>query len=68
MDTILTLLENNATLTPEQLDTALALLRHDPRPSYKSGDEERIFHLTYDGIEIDFVEKDGKLTVIDARK
>ena len=56
------------TLTPEQLDTALALLRHDPRPSYKSGDEERIFHLTYDGIEIDFVEKDGKLTVIDARK
>ena len=55
-------------LTPEQMETVLALLRHDPRPSYKSGDEERVFHLTYDGIEIDFMEKDGKLTVIDVRK
>ena len=55
-------------LTDEQLDTVLALLRHDPRPSYKSGNEERIYHLFYDGVEIDFKEEDGRLCVIDVRK
>lgn len=55
-------------LTDEQLDTVLALLRHDPRPSYKSGNEERIYHLSYDGVEIDFKEEDGRLCVIDVRK
>lgn len=55
-------------LTDEQLDTVLALLRHDPRPSYKNGNEERIYHLSYDGVEIDFKEEDGRLCVIDVRK
>lgn len=55
-------------LTDEQLDTVLALLRHDPRPSYKSGNEERIYHLSYDGVEIDFKEEDGRLLVVDIKK
>ena len=55
-------------ITPEQYETLLALLRHDPRPSYKSGDEERIFHMGYDGIEIDFKEQNGRLCVLALRK
>lgn len=55
-------------LTDEQLHTLLALLRHDPRPSYKNGNEERIYHLSYDGIEIDFKEQEGRLLVVEVKK
>ena len=56
-----------ANLSEEEYGTFLALLRHDPRPSYKSGDEERVFHLAFDGKEIDFKESDGRLVVLDLR-
>ena len=57
-----------AMLSDEEYQTFLALLRHDPRPSYKSGDEERVFHLAFDGTELDFKEEDGRLCVIHLRK
>ncbi len=57
-----------AKLAEEEYDTILTLLRHDPRPSYKNGDEERIFHLAFDGVEVDFKEQDGRLLVLDVRR
>lgn len=60
--------EFRAKLSDEEYLTFLALLRHDPRPSYKSGDEERIFHLAFDGVEVDFKEQDGHLVVVDFRR
>ena len=55
-------------LSTEEYDTFLTLLRHDPRPSYKNGDEERVFHLAFDGGEVDFKEQDGHLLVVDVRR
>ena len=55
-------------LSTEEYDTFLTLLRHDPRPSYKNGDEERVFHLAFDGVEVDFKEQDGHLLVVDVRR
>ena len=55
-------------LSTEEYDTFLTLLRHDPRPSYKNGDEERVFHLAFDGVELDFREQDGHLLVVDVRR
>ncbi len=55
-------------LSTEEYDTFLTLLRHDPRPSYKNGDEERVFHLAFDGVEVDFKEQDGRLLVVDVRR
>ena len=55
-------------LSTEEYDTFLTLLRHDPRPSYKNGDEERVFHLAFDGVEVDFREQNGHLLVVDVRR
>ena len=60
--------EQRTKLSDAEYDTLVALLRHDPRPSYKSGDEERVFHLAFDGIEVDFKECDGRLAVVDLRR
>ena len=60
--------EFRAKLSDEEYLTFLALLRHDPRPSYKSGDETRVFHLAFDGVEVDFKEQDGHLVVVDFRR
>ena len=60
--------EQRAKLSDAEYDTLVALLRHDPRPSYKSGDEERVFHLAFDGVEVDFKECDGRLAVVDLRR
>lgn len=55
-------------LSREEYETFLTLLRHDPRPSYKNGDEERVFHLAFDGVEVDFREQNGHLLVVDVRR
>lgn len=55
-------------LSTEEYNTFLTLLRHDPRPSYKNGDEERVFHLAFDGVEVDFKEQNGHLLVVDVRR
>ena len=55
-------------LSTEEYDTFLTLLRHDPRPSYKNGNEERVFHLAFDGVEVDFREQNGHLLVVDVRR
>ena len=49
-------------LPPEKRDAAVAVLSHDPRPSYqrKPG---RIYGLTFAGFDIRFVVDDQKLTV-----
>ena len=60
--------EQRTKLSDAEYDTLVALLRHDPRPSYKSGDEERVFHLAFDGVEVDFKECDGRLAVVDLRR
>ncbi len=54
-------------LSEQQQTTILALLRHDPRPSYKNRDEERIFHLMFDGLEIDFKQEGDVLLVLNIR-
>ena len=35
---------------------------------YKNGDEERVFHLAFDGVEVDFREQNGHLLVVDVRR
>ncbi len=50
----------------DERDTVLALLREDPRPSYK-GDGERVYGMIYAEHEIFFRAEDGRLVVLDVK-
>ena len=50
-------------LPPEKRESALALLRADPRPSYQE-DEERIYGMPYAGYDIRFQVAGDTLTVV----
>lgn len=50
-------------LPPEKRESALALLRGDPRPSYQE-DEERIYGMPYAGYDIRFQVAGDTLTVV----
>ena len=53
---------------PEDKRTALIeVLENDPRPSYQN-DSERIYGLTYGGLNVKFTVDDGVLYVVDCGK
>ena len=54
-------------LPADKREALIDVLRHDPRPSYKSN-EIREYGMSFAGYEIKFEASDGKLTVKDIRK
>ena len=55
-------------LLPEgKRKAAVAVLEHDPRPSYQR-DPDRIYGLCFAGFDIHFTVKEKQLSVIDVRK
>ena len=60
--------ENLLKLLPvEKQEAAMAVLSHDPRPSYQRK-PERIYGLTFAGFDIRFQVKDDVLTVVEVNK
>ena len=51
-------------LPEEKWETAMGVLRHDPRPSYQRS-PERVYGLTFAGFDIRFTVKDTLLTVVE---
>ncbi|MBR2343856.1 MAG: tRNA (N6-threonylcarbamoyladenosine(37)-N6)-methyltransferase TrmO [Clostridia bacterium] len=54
-------------IEPERREVILALLRHDPHPSYKN-DPERVYGMVYADYEIFFTASDGRIEVKDIKK
>ena len=53
-----------ARIPEEQRGTLLGVLAQDPRPAYQH-DEERVYGLPFAGLDVKFIVKDGKLTVVE---
>ena len=53
-------------IEPKEREVILALLRHDPHPSYKN-DPERVYGMKYGNYEIFFTASEGKIEVKDIK-
>ena len=51
-----------AAVPPDKREALLAVLAHDPRPTYQN-DPERVYGMAYDGLEIRFTVAEGVLRV-----
>ena len=56
-----------AQLPENKRQTALALLSHDPRPSYQRK-ADRVYGMPFAGFDIRFTVTDSQLTVVEANK
>ena len=54
-------------LPPGKQDAALAILSHDPRPSYQRN-PDRVYGLPFAGFDIRFTVADSRLTVVEVNK
>lgn len=55
-------------LPPEKQESLLAVLAHDPRPTYQADDGARVYGMGFAGFEVRFTVDKGILTVVEVEK